>query len=117
MMAEALTLGRKGNVPWNDMIEIMSNSAVASPVVSYKAQMLKSRDFTPMFAASQMAKDFDLALGAAQSVKAPMPVTALVRQFFDAMVATGRGEQDFFGYVTLMEELAGLSAVDGTPED
>lgn len=114
MMAEALTLGRKGNVPWNDMIEIMNNSAIASPLVNYKAQMLKSRDFTPMFAASQMAKDFDLALAAAQSVRAPMPVTALVRQFFDAMVATGRGEQDFFGYVTLMEELAGLSTKDGT---
>jgi hypothetical protein len=38
-----------------------------------------------------------------------MPVTALVRQFWGAMIATGRGEKDFFSYVTMMEELAGIT--------
>lgn len=112
MMAEALTLSRKGNVSWVEMIDIINNSVVGSPLVGYKAEMLKRRDFTPMFEASQMAKDFDLALDTARTSHVSLPVTALVRQLWEGMIATGRGDMDFFGYVTLMEELAGLSAND-----
>lgn len=112
MMAEALTLSRKGNVPWVDMIDIINNSVVASPLIGYKAEILKRRDFAPMFEASQMAKDFDLALEAARGAHVSLPLTALVRQLWEGMIATGRGDMDFFGYVTLMEELAGIAAND-----
>lgn len=109
MMGEALALSEKGGVDWCEMIDIINNSAVASPLIGYKAKMLKERDFTPMFAASQMAKDLDLALDTARTGNVPLPVTALVRQFLGAMVASGDGEADFFSYVTLLERLAGLS--------
>jgi 3-hydroxyisobutyrate dehydrogenase-like beta-hydroxyacid dehydrogenase len=39
-----------------------------------------------------------------------MPVTALARQFFGAMKAKGKGGLDFFGLVTLLEDLAGIKA-------
>lgn len=109
MMSEAMVLSEKVGVDWHQMIEVISNSAVASPLVGYKAKMLSERDFTPMFTTSQMAKDFDLALDAARSVNVPLPITALTRQFFGEMVASGYGESDFFSYITLLEEYAGLS--------
>lgn len=109
MMSEAMVLSERVGVDWHQMIDVISNSAVASPLVGYKAKMLSERDFTPMFTTSQMAKDFDLALDAARSVNVPLPITALTRQFFGAMVASGRGESDFFSYITLLEEFAGLS--------
>ncbi len=108
MVGEALALGERGGVDWQQMIEILNHSAVASPVLGYKAQMLASRDFSPMFTAAQMAKDFDLALDTARGVGVPIPLTALARQFMGALAARGGGERDFFAYVTLVEELAGL---------
>ncbi len=108
MMAEALALGESGGLEWRQMIEIIKNSAVGSPVVNYKEQTLKNRDYSPAFTAKQMAKDFDLMLEAGRAGNVPLTMTAMTRQNWSAMIATGRGDQDFFGYVDLLEELAGL---------
>ena len=108
MMAEALTLGKAGGLEWNSMIEIIKNSAVGSPVINYKEQMLKERDFEPAFSAKQMAKDFDLILEAGRSGNIPLSIAAQTRQSWSSMIATGRGEKDYFGYIELLEEMSGL---------
>ncbi len=108
MTAEALTFGEAGGMDWEQMIDIVNNSVVASPLVGYKGQMLKDRNFAPAFTAAQMAKDFDIALSTGNANNVPMPITAIVRQFLGTMKATGKGDLDFFALVTLMEELAGL---------
>ncbi|THF61064.1 NAD(P)-dependent oxidoreductase [Pseudothauera nasutitermitis] len=108
MLGEALVLGERGGVDWQQMIEVINSSVVASPLLGYKTAMLATRDFAPMFTAAQMAKDFDLALDAGRNANVPMPLAAVSRQFLGAMIASGRGEMDFFAYVTLLEELAGI---------
>ncbi len=113
MTAEALTFGEKGGMNWEQMIEIVNNSVVASPLVGYKAQMLKARNYAPAFTASQMAKDFDIALETGRTNNVPMPMTSMMRQFLGTMKATGKGDLDFFGYVTLLQEMAGLKSSGG----
>lgn len=108
MTAEALTFGERGGMNWNQMIDIINASVVGSPLLGYKAQMLKDRNFAPAFTVAQMAKDFDIALDTGKAINVPMPITSLVRQFLEAMKATGKGELDYFGLVSLMEELAGI---------
>jgi len=108
MTAEALTFGEKGGMDWEQMIDIVNNSVVASPLVGYKSQMLKDRNYAPAFTAAQIAKDFDIALETGKAMNAPMPITSLARQLFGAMKAKGKGDLDFFGYVTILEELAGI---------
>ncbi len=108
MMGEALTFGEAGGLDWDTMIDIIAASAVGSPVVNYKVDMLKNRDFTAAFTAVQMAKDFDLALGTAEKYTVPMPITSMVRGHWDDMMAAGRGEDDFFAYVEVLEEKAGI---------
>jgi len=108
MAAEALTFGEKGGMNWEQMIDIVNASVAASPLLGYKAQMLKSRNYAPAFSAAQMAKDFDIMLDAGRAKNVPLPMTALVRQFLGAMKAKGKGELDFFSLVTLSEELAGI---------
>ena len=109
MVAEALVFGKRAGMDWNRMIDIINSSVAASPSISYKTQMLKSRDFTPAFTINQMAKDFDMALDTGRALDIPLPITGLVRQFFGGMKAKGKGELDFFGLITLMEEIAGIS--------
>jgi len=108
MVAEALTFGEAGGMDWEQMIEIVNNSVVASPLVGYKAQALKDRNFAPAFRVAQMAKDFDIALDTGKANNVPMPMTSIIRQFYGTMIATGKGDLDFFALVTLMEELAGI---------
>lgn len=110
MAAEGLILCEAGGTNWQQTIDVVNSSVVASPLIGYKAQALKDRNFAPAFSASQMAKDFDLALETGRSLNVPLPVTSVVRQFLGAMKGTGKGDLDFFAYVTLLEELAGLSA-------
>ncbi len=108
MMGEALVLGESGGLDWEQMIEIIKNSAVGSPVIHYKEKTLKERNFTPAFTVRQLAKDFDLMLDTGRQSEIPMPITSHVRQNLSTMIATGRGDQDFFAYVEMLEELAGM---------
>lgn len=110
MVAEALIFGERGGMDWTQMIDIISNSVVTSPLIGYKAQILKDRNFAPAFTAEQIAKDFDIALDTGRALSVPMPITSLARQFFGSMKAKGKGELDFFGLVTLMEEMAGIKS-------
>ena len=57
MMAEALALARRGEIDWRQMLNLLENSAVGSPMVKYKCLPLKDRDFTSTFSGRQMAKD------------------------------------------------------------
>ena len=108
MVAEALNFGKKSGIDWATMIDAINQSVVASPLIGYKAQALKERNFTPVFTAAQMAKDFDLALEAGKALNLPLPVTALVRQFYAGMESTAKGNLDFFAMVTFLEEWAGI---------
>lgn len=114
MVGEALAFGERAGLDWETMIDVIADSPVASPLVGYKTQMLKDRDFTPAFSASQMAKDFDLILDTARQRDVPMPVTACVRQLWSAMMAGGKGDLDMFACVTLLEEMAGVGSGPGS---
>ncbi|UCH75322.1 MAG: NAD(P)-dependent oxidoreductase [Rhodospirillales bacterium] len=110
MVGEALTFGERAGLDWATMIDVIADSPVASPLVGYKTQMLKERDFAPAFSAAQMAKDFDLILDTARAGDLPMPVAGTVRQLWSAMMAGGRGELDMFACVAQLEAMAGLDA-------
>jgi len=108
MTAEALIFGKRGGLDWHQMIDIINNSVIASPLIGFKTPLLKKRDFPAAFTAAQMTKDFDLALDTGRKMDIPMPLTARVRQLYGAMKATGKAELDYFGLLTQMEEMAGI---------
>jgi 3-hydroxyisobutyrate dehydrogenase-like beta-hydroxyacid dehydrogenase len=108
IVAEALSFGEKGGVDWTKMLDGLGGSVVASPLIGYKVQPLKDRNFPPTFTVSQLAKDFDLALATGKALSVPMPITSIVSQFLGIMKATGRGDLDAWSVLFLMEELAGI---------
>lgn len=109
LLGEALALGEKGGLAIDTMLEVITQSAVASPLIGYKRAMLTSRDFAPAFAVSQMMKDFDLILGAARADHVPVGLIAAIRQSYEAAYAAGLGEKDFFVLLEQAERAAGLS--------
>lgn len=108
LLAEALTIAMKGGLDMATTLEVMNNSAVASPLIGYKTQMLISGDYTPAFPVTGMIKDFDLALGVGQSEHLPLPLIAQVRQNYEAAYAAGAAEEDFFVLVRQAARIAGL---------
>jgi 3-hydroxyisobutyrate dehydrogenase-like beta-hydroxyacid dehydrogenase len=112
MMAESLALARKGGIAWQDILKVLDDSAVASPMVKYKTAPLRTRDFDSTFSCKQMAKDLDLILGAGHAVGVPLQLAAQVRETYGSLVAQGDGETDFIATVKHLERLSGL----GEPE-
>ncbi len=112
MLAEALTLGRKGGLDWNDMWQVLSASAVASPILKAKAVQLSRRDFTPTFTVEQMLKDLGLILGAAADSDVPLPQTAMTQQLMRSAVAQGDGQQDYAAIIKSVERSAALPPLE-----
>jgi 3-hydroxyisobutyrate dehydrogenase-like beta-hydroxyacid dehydrogenase len=112
LLGEALTLGLKGNLSVEMMLDVICESAVASPLISYKRDLLISRNFDPAFSVSQMMKDFDLILGAAKSDHVPMYLVSMIRQQYEAAFAEGLAEKDFFVLFEQSERLAGIARAE-----
>ena len=108
MMAESLALARKGGIAWQDILKVLDDSAVASPMVKYKTAPLRTRDFESTFSCKQMAKDLDLILGAGHAVGVPLKLAAQVRETYGSLVAQGDGDTDFIATVKHLERLSGL---------
>lgn len=116
MLAEALTLGRKGGLAWGDMWQVLGASAVASPIVKAKSAQLSQRDFTPTFTVEQMIKDLALILGAGADSHVPLPQTALTHQLLHAALAQGDGQDDYAAIIKAVERSASLSTeLNGNP--
>ncbi|BAF87411.1 putative dehydrogenase [Azorhizobium caulinodans ORS 571] len=112
MMGESIVLARKGNLAWQDILDVLTNSAVGSPMVHYKAKSLETRDFNSTFSCRQMAKDLDLIVGAGHAADMAMPLATLTREVYGALIGRGEGEADFISTVRLAEWLAGLGEPD-----
>ena len=108
MMAESLALARKGGIGWQDILQVLDDSAVASPMVKYKTPPLAKRDFESTFSCRQMAKDLDLILGAGHSAGVPLQLAAQVRETYGSLIAQGDGDADYIATVRHLERLSGL---------
>ncbi|MEA3393685.1 MAG: NAD(P)-dependent oxidoreductase [Pseudomonadota bacterium] len=108
MLAEALTLGRKGGLAWRDMWQVLTASAVASPIVKAKAVQLSERDFRPTFTVEQMIKDLDLILNAGEAHDVPLMQTAMTHQLMCAAVVQGNALDDYAAIIKVVERGAGI---------
>jgi 3-hydroxyisobutyrate dehydrogenase-like beta-hydroxyacid dehydrogenase len=108
MMAESLALARKGGIAWPDILKVLEDSAIASPMVKYKTPLLATRDFESTFSCRQMSKDLDLILDAGHEVGVSLQLAAQVREIYGSLVAQGDGEADFIATVRYVERLSGL---------
>jgi 3-hydroxyisobutyrate dehydrogenase-like beta-hydroxyacid dehydrogenase len=108
LMAEALTLGRKGGLDWATMIDGISASPIVSPWLQTKLDALRRRDFSPTMSPRLILKDLDLMLEAARQLGMPMPVTASTRQLMQVAAIGAGAEDDFFTVVKLIEQQSGL---------
>jgi 3-hydroxyisobutyrate dehydrogenase-like beta-hydroxyacid dehydrogenase len=108
MLAESLVLGESAGLDWETMIELFADSAAASPIIKFKKEALKKRDFTPMGTVGIMDKDMQIALEIAHEKRIALPITAVSKQYLSAMIGTGRENLDYSAVLLLNEEMNGI---------
>jgi 3-hydroxyisobutyrate dehydrogenase len=113
MLAEGLTLGRLGNLDWQDMWDVITNSAAGSTIMKAKmvqlGQPLGARDFSPTFTVEQMIKDLSLITQAADEVGAPLAQTKTTLDWMKQAIQEGDGQLDYAAIIRVLERKAGLS--------
>jgi 3-hydroxyisobutyrate dehydrogenase-like beta-hydroxyacid dehydrogenase len=107
-MGEALAFGRKGGLAWPVLLDAIAESVAGSPLVKYKTDWLKRRDFTAAASNLLIAKDLELLVDGAREMGVPVPLAEHVQGLYRKMIEKGLGEEDFFSVIKINEEQAGL---------
>ncbi|MFL5507261.1 MAG: NAD(P)-dependent oxidoreductase [Gemmatimonadales bacterium] len=112
IIAEALALGEKGDIPPLQLLDMLTGTLFGSPVVKRYGAMIAKGEFTPPgFAMALGLKDMRLVLEAGEASRTPLPVAELLRSRFLTALAAGRDGLDWSGIAGVVREQAGLSGV------
>jgi 3-hydroxyisobutyrate dehydrogenase-like beta-hydroxyacid dehydrogenase len=106
LLGEALAFGLKGGLSHTAMLEVITQSAVASPLIGYKKDMIISGDYKPAATLNMLKKDLELLLATAQGQHMALPVNSMIRAIYTAAADRGLGEKDFFVLVQEAEKAA-----------
>ncbi|MCA0872233.1 NAD(P)-dependent oxidoreductase [Seohaeicola saemankumensis] len=106
VLSEALAVGASGGLSRADMMGVICESAVASPLFKYKQQAVVNDDFSPAFSVSQMIKDFTLISEAARRNGVPLLTTGLILELYRSAANAGMQDEDFFALVKWQENLS-----------
>ena len=106
-MAEAITLARRSGVDPARMLEVVSNGAAGSWMLSNLGPRAVAGDFAPGFMVELMQKDLGLVQDAAGESHTALPGTALVQQLFRMLEARDRGREGTQALVDALRELNG----------
>jgi 2-hydroxy-3-oxopropionate reductase len=105
-VSEALVLAAKAGVDPAKVREVLLGGFAQSKILDAHGLKMLERNFKPGFRIRLHEKDLKIALASGSEYGVPLTTTAVVAQMMAAMKATGRGDLDHAGLVTLVEELA-----------
>jgi 2-hydroxy-3-oxopropionate reductase len=105
-VAEALLLVRKAGLDPEVVVEAIRGGLAGSKVLEAKAPMMIAGNFQPGFRLRLHRKDLANALRTASEIGAPLPVTALVQQMVEALVANDKGDRDHSAIANFVEGMA-----------
>jgi len=110
MMAfcEGVLLAEKSGIAREVAVDVLTNSAVASPMIKYRGPFVLSMPAEAWFDVNMMQKDMLLALEMGRALDVPLPTTAVANEFLTAARGMGFAKQDF---AVVFEVLARMSGV------
>jgi len=108
--SESVLLAEKSGIPRATAVEVLLNSVIASPMITYRGPFVLKMPDEAWFDCGMMQKDLQLALELGRGVGVPLPTTALTNEMLSAARATGLAHRDF---AVLFEVLARMAGVGG----
>jgi 2-hydroxy-3-oxopropionate reductase len=113
-VSEAFALARKAGVDVALVREALLGGFAASRVLEVHGERILKGNYTPGFRARLYAKDLRIASQTLSEHETPAPVSAAVHQLVTALVASGRGDDDYAALGTVLFELAHVPASGGS---
>jgi 2-hydroxy-3-oxopropionate reductase len=105
-ISETLVYGSKAGVDPETIIKVLSGGSSQSRLLETKGPTMVAHQFDPGFRVELMRKDLAIAQATAKANHAPLPISALVTQMYDQMLANGINDRDHSIIITLFEEMA-----------
>ncbi len=104
-VAEAMRLAKAAGVDCAKVKSALSGGSAGSRVLDVMGERMVQRDFSAGIEARLHHKDFGLVLAAARQSGVPLPLTAVVDQQLNALMAQGWGREDTSSLLRVLELL------------
>ena len=106
-LSEALRFGEKAGLDGEAVVEVISQGAAGSWQMSNRYETMLDGKFDYGFAVDWMRKDLGICLDTADEIGAPLPVTALVDQFYKDVQHLGGNRYDTSSLIHRLRKLSG----------
>ena len=108
--SEGVLLAEKGGIRRETAVEVLLNSAIASPMLRYRGPFVLRDPEEILFNVNMMQKDMLLALEAGRALDVPLPTTAVTSELLTATRALGLEHKDFAAIYEALARMSGLPA-------
>jgi 3-hydroxyisobutyrate dehydrogenase-like beta-hydroxyacid dehydrogenase len=110
MMAfsEGVLLAEKSGIPREVAVDVLTHSAVASPMIQYRGPFILQQPDEAWFDCNMMQKDMLLALDLGRQLKVPVPTTAISNDFLTAARGMGWEKKDFAVVFDVLARMSGI---------
>jgi 3-hydroxyisobutyrate dehydrogenase-like beta-hydroxyacid dehydrogenase len=112
--SEGVLLAEKSGISRETAVDVMTHSAVASPMIQYRGPFILGQPAQAWFDVNMMQKDMLLALELGRQLNVPMPTTSLSNEFLTAARAMGMEKQDFAVVFDVLARMSGLATSGAT---
>jgi 3-hydroxyisobutyrate dehydrogenase-like beta-hydroxyacid dehydrogenase len=107
--SEGVLLAEKSGIAREVAVDVMTHSAIASPVIQYRGPFVLQMPEQAWFNVDLMQKDMNLALEMGRHLNVPLPTTATTNEYLTAARAMGLADRDF---AIVFEVLARMSGIE-----
>jgi 3-hydroxyisobutyrate dehydrogenase-like beta-hydroxyacid dehydrogenase len=110
MMAfsEGILLAEKSGISREVAVDVLTNSAIASPMIKYRGPFVLTMPEEAWFDVNMMQKDMLLALDMGRSLDVPLPTTAVSNEFLTAARGMGFAKKDFAVVFDVLARMSGV---------
>jgi 3-hydroxyisobutyrate dehydrogenase-like beta-hydroxyacid dehydrogenase len=106
--SEGVLLAEKSGIKREVAVDVLTNSAVASPMIKYRGPFVLNMPEEAWFDVNMMQKDMMLALDMGRALDVPLPTTAVSNEFLTAARGLGFEKKDFAVVFDVLAQMSGV---------
>jgi 3-hydroxyisobutyrate dehydrogenase-like beta-hydroxyacid dehydrogenase len=107
--SEGLLLAEKSGIARDTAVDVLVNSAIASPMIKYRGPFVLQQPEQAWFDVNMMQKDMVLAMELGRQLNVPLPTTAVSNEFLTAARGMGWTKYDFACMFDVLAAMSGVS--------
>jgi 3-hydroxyisobutyrate dehydrogenase-like beta-hydroxyacid dehydrogenase len=107
--SEGVLLAEKSGISRETAVEVLTHSAIASPMVQYRGPFVLNMPDEAWFNVNMMQKDMLLAFELGRQVGVPLPTSATANEYLTTARAMGLQEKDFAIVFEVLAQMSGVA--------